>query len=332
MFPERSSQSDDRRRQVSAGGLSIAIHVLVVMFLLFVPWGTDSSGRRAPLIIRLHEATPLVAPLKEFTQKEPAKGPISKEVNVEGLQPRPPVQAPPSPPPAPLAAYAPPAPTPAPQPALLEPPKMEAPPARSAQLPPEGMTTILPAPPPKIEAEERPKLAFERPGAPSGIPKGAGRLAPPGATIDEAARNAARAGASGAGMIIGDFEGGAGLEALNLRPAPGRTGSNLQLLSDPLGVDFRPYLIQILSMVRRNWLAVVPESVRLGRGGKVVIQFAIDKDGRVPKLVIAMPSGAEALDRAAVAGVSASNPFPPLPGEFKGEQIKVQFSFMYNVK
>jgi outer membrane biosynthesis protein TonB len=44
-----------------------------------------------------------------------------------------------------------------------------------------------------------------------------------------------------------------------------------------------------------------------------------------------MPSGTEALDRAAVAGVSASNPFPPLPGEFKGDQIRVQLVFFYNV-
>jgi outer membrane biosynthesis protein TonB len=38
-----------------------------------------------------------------------------------------------------------------------------------------------------------------------------------------------------------------------------------------------------------------------------------------------------ALDRAAVAGISASNPFPPLPAEFRGEQIRLQFTFLYNV-
>jgi TonB family protein len=99
-----------------------------------------------------------------------------------------------------------------------------------------------------------------------------------------------------------------------------------------MGVDFRPYLIRVLSSVKRNWLAVVPESARLGRRGRVVIQFAIAKDGTVPKLVIALPSGAEALDRAAVAGISASNPFPPLPAEFKGGQIRLQLNFSYNLQ
>jgi TonB family protein len=97
-----------------------------------------------------------------------------------------------------------------------------------------------------------------------------------------------------------------------------------------MGVDFKPYLIRILATVRRNWFAVMPESVHMGRRGKCILQFAIDRSGQVPKLVISMPSGADPLDRAAVAGISASVPFPPLPNEFKGTQIRLQFAFSYN--
>jgi len=39
-------------------------------------------------------------------------------------------------------------------------------------------------------------------------------------------------------------------------PSPGESKSNLQLLSDPRGVDFKPYMIQVLMAVRRNWLAI----------------------------------------------------------------------------
>ena len=86
-----------------------------------------------------------------------------------------------------------------------------------------------------------------------------------------------------------------------------------------MGVDFRPYLTQILALVRRNWSAVIPESARLGNRGLVELQFIIDRKGEVPKLVIATPSGSQSLDRAAVAGISASVPFPPLPQEYKGQ-------------
>jgi len=149
----------------------------------------------------------------------------------------------------------------------------------------------------------------------------------------DAMRNVARGGSSG-GLMVGDTGQGIGGigEGINLPPSPGKAGSALELLSDPEGVDFRPYLIRILSNVRRNWWAVMPESASLGRRGKVAIQFAISRDGRVPKLVIVSPSGADALDRAAVAGISASNPFPPLPSEYKGEQIRLQFTFTYNMR
>jgi TonB family protein len=120
-------------------------------------------------------------------------------------------------------------------------------------------------------------------------------------------------------------------EGVNLPPAPGSPGSNLQLLSDPMGVDFRPYLTRVLASVRMHWLAILPESVRMGRRGQVAIQFAISRDGGVPKLVIANSSGTDALDRAAVAGISASVPFPPLPTEFKGSTIRLQFNFAYNM-
>jgi TonB family protein len=140
-----------------------------------------------------------------------------------------------------------------------------------------------------------------------------------------------RGGGSG-GLVVGDSGTGIGGigEGVNLPPTPGRQGSSLELLSDPMGVDFRPYLIKILASVRRNWWAVMPEAARLGRRGRVGIQFAIARNGSVPKLVIVSNSGTDALDRAAVAGISASNPVPPLPPEYKGDQIRLQFNFAYN--
>jgi TonB family protein len=145
-------------------------------------------------------------------------------------------------------------------------------------------------------------------------------------------REAARSG-RGRGLIVGDTDAaetpGDIAEAQPLSPPPNKTASTLELISDPMGVDFRPYLIRILATVRRNWYAVMPESAKLGRRGRTTIQFSIDRSGRVPKLVIASPSGAESLDRAAVASISASHPFPPLPGEFRGAEVRLQFNFSY---
>jgi len=316
----------DQSRTRRAGIYSIAVHAVAIVLLALVPRQVYQTATA------VHRVTPLIEPPTELTQTTPNRGKISKEFNVEALRPKPRIQVPPSPPstsrPKAPAMSAPP--TPAPKPAALpEPPKIEAAKDNSPKLP-EGVQA---PPPPQIQAEEKPKLAFETPGAQSSGTPGLGKVAPPSASVSEAVRSVAR-GSAGGGISVGDTGSGPGGigAALNQPPSPGKQGSNLELLSDPMGVDFRPYLLQILQIVRRNWFSVMPESAKLGRSGKVAIQFAIAKSGEVTKVVFATESGVEAFDRAAVASVSMSNPFPPLPTEFRGNVVRLQFTFSYNVR
>ena len=64
--------------------------------------------------------------------------------------------------------------------------------------------------------------------------------------------------------------------------------------------------------------------------GKLMIEFAITKDGKVADMRLVATSNDVALDRAAWAGISASNPFPPLPTEFTGPYLALRFRFYYN--
>ena len=111
----------------------------------------------------------------------------------------------------------------------------------------------------------------------------------------------------------------------NQRPA-------IQLLSDPQGADFKPYLERILAIVRANWQRVTPEPVRQGRmHGRSVIQFIINHDGSIAKVIVAEPSGVNQLDFAASTSLVMSNPLPQLPPDFKGFQVKLAFTFAYNM-
>lgn len=105
------------------------------------------------------------------------------------------------------------------------------------------------------------------------------------------------------------------------------------ILSDTRGVDFGPYLTQVVIAVRNNWRRVTPDSVRLGEQGRVVIVFTILSNGDVlggePEVVAS--SGRSHLDRAAMAGILASQPFQPLPPKFTGDKLVLQFSFFYNM-
>jgi TonB family protein len=176
-------------------------------------------------------------------------------------------------------------------------------------------------------------MAFEDIGAgvttPRINPNPSAKVPDPRVVAENARASVQPGQGSASGVVVGDIEEMTAAPNTNQPSAAGPVRSNLQLLSDPKGVDFKPYLIQVLTAVRVNWLAVIPESARLGRKGRVLVQFIIDKRGRIPKLVIAESSGTTAMDRAAVAGISASS-FPPLPNGFQGEEIRLQLAFSYN--
>ncbi len=312
-------------RFLRAGAGSIVVHI-VLGFLLLVILKADAARKFVETVHRfddLSKATPLFAP--KMTQTTPNINKPSKEINLESLLSKPqPVTAPPR------NRFEAPKPMPAPgQPA----PSLAAPPKIDTKVTSPVLAQGVPNPilPPPVAPAPKPKLAFETPGVSNGstqLPANLPRIEPPKTSVADAIQAITR-NPGGGGVVVGDADDEPGGDPLHPSPQHKATRSQLELLSDPKGVDFRPYLIQVLAAVRRNWFAVIPESARLGRRGRVQIQFAIAQNGNVPKLVIASPSGAEALDRAAVASISASNPFPPLPPQFHGAEIRLQLSFTY---
>jgi TonB family protein len=109
------------------------------------------------------------------------------------------------------------------------------------------------------------------------------------------------------------------------------SSGDVEVLSNTTGVDFGPYLSRLVREVRDNWYRIMPDSVRLGfKKGKLAIQFYILKDGRVTGMQLTDSSGDVVLDRAAWTGVTACDPFPPLPIEFSGKYLKLRLTFRYN--
>ena len=141
-----------------------------------------------------------------------------------------------------------------------------------------------------------------------------------GSTIQQAAQ--AAAANRGAGGEGGDFGLGRGTKGAQIGP--------WEILSDTQGVDFGPYLQRILQVVRQNWYIGIPESAQMGKKGKLAIEFAITKDGKVADMRLVLSSGDTALDRPAWASITLSDPFPPLPSEFRGPFLALRFRYYYN--
>ena len=118
--------------------------------------------------------------------------------------------------------------------------------------------------------------------------------------------------------------------------APGAGGTGLgqsvQILTDTEGVDFNPYITRLLATLKRNWLYVMPESARWDKG-VVFTSFQINRDGSVPAPDPSLDrtSGKGPLDTAAMSAIHASNPFEPLPSQFKGPFIRLRVAFVYNI-
>jgi TonB family protein len=145
-----------------------------------------------------------------------------------------------------------------------------------------------------------------------------------GSSIDQAARATANSRGIGSGAS-GDYGTG-----INRRG--GTAQGNLEVLSDTQGVDFGPYLERVVHTVRINWYNLIPEIALppMLKKGRVSIEFAIQNNGQIAGMRLVGQSGDIALDRAAWGGITASNPFPPLPSEFHGNYLALRFHFFYN--
>ncbi len=324
-------RTDDWRRWRKAAIVSLAVHGVLIVALLLMPESMTT--------LPVYEAKPLavVTPLyipTDLTQKEPNKGKLSKEISVEAVAPRPLVKEPSPPPPAKRVPAS--APLPPPQVAksepklvITEPPKLQ---ADAANAPQDPLAKLNAAgiPPP----DQQPKLVFENVVPPSGSKvqgNPQAKVTMPDTSINAVVRDLPRTAALGTQSVeIGGGARGTGL-GINSPPSLGQQVTHMELKSDAMGVDFRPYLTQIIQTIRRNWFAVYPEAARLGQRGETVIGFRIAKQGLVAKVTFSGESGSKALDEAAVAAISASNPLPPLPRDFKGNQIDLELTFKYNM-
>ena len=309
---------------------SIVLHLIFFFSAAKVP---SLIGQRVPEPQRVVKRIPLYFRPDVMTQRAPNKAKVSKEIDLADLQPAKPANG--------SAARR-------PSVRQFEVPRQRPTQQVARNAPPQ----IVPAPPAiKVAQNAAPNL-----GNPGGLPtpaplpptQSAGpfqnigsedvplnphpRLAPPKANVDTAIRGLEQEH-NGKNLVISDDVPDRlkpGIPGLNGQ-APAQHAA-VELQSDANGADFKEYLRTILGIVRTNWRRVVPESARMGAlRGKTVVEFIISRDGSIPKLVLADPSGSDPLDRAAVVGLSMSNPLPPLPAGFKGYQVRLAFTFAYNM-
>ena len=302
-----------RSRKREAGWISVIVHLLLFIILVYLPWIEKNVWHHVvPVAVDFDKNKNLTylelppdlqkAPRRPNTNIASDKDRIAMSRHPE-LDPKELRKSLATPPPGAPGMTAPRAPQPAAPPATAQ--SQQPAPQQQTQRP--QFQTNQTA---QLQTPARPDNSFNKFG--SGMSAG---------SAIQQATEAAAANRGGGGGQQGDFGLGTG--------AHGRQLGNLEVLSDTQGVDFGPYLQRILQEVREHWYEAIPESAEMKKG-KLQIEFAITKDGKVADMRLTAGSGDVALDRAAWAGISASNPFPPLPTEFTGPYLALRFRFFYN--
>jgi TonB family protein len=96
--------------------------------------------------------------------------------------------------------------------------------------------------------------------------------------------------------------------------------------------DWGPYAQSMVSKIRVNWYANMPQLIRTGIGGVVTIRFTIERSGRISDIIILKSSGHPPYDFAARKAIELSSALNPLPADFPNPDERVTAMFYYNTR
>jgi TonB family protein len=124
--------------------------------------------------------------------------------------------------------------------------------------------------------------------------------------------------------------GGGALNASNV--SGGELGSAEQgpLSFESQWFDWGPYAQSMVSRIRVNWYANMPQLIRTGIAGVVTVRFTIQRDGRISEVTVLESSGHPPYDFAARKAIELSSPLNPLPANFPNPNERVTAKFFYN--
>lgn len=129
-------------------------------------------------------------------------------------------------------------------------------------------------------------------------------------------------GSGGSGRYNSPYSTGGGNAG---NPGPGNPNGSpgIDAIKEP---DFGPYMKELQRRIKSNW-----EPPRGNESRRVVLLFKVARDGSLKSVKVYKSSGIPSADSAAIGAVNLSAPFRPLPPEFRGSDIDIQFTFDYNV-
>ena len=97
------------------------------------------------------------------------------------------------------------------------------------------------------------------------------------------------------------------------------------------GANFAAFISSTTLRLRNAWLSSLPQDAREGKHGTAIVQFSINRDGKIvtPSSIL-NSAGDASLDNGALAAISAAAPYSDLPPDLSVDTIEVQAAFLYD--
>ena len=96
--------------------------------------------------------------------------------------------------------------------------------------------------------------------------------------------------------------------------------------------DWGPYAQSMVSKIRVNWYANMPQLIRTGIGGVVTVRFTIQRNGRITDITLLKSSGHPPYDFAARKAIELSSPLNALPADFPNSDERVSAMLYHNTR
>jgi TonB family protein len=234
--------------------------------------------------------------------------------------------------------------SPAPKQVTRTQPKPQQQPAPQAPLPPSRNPQIAEAPSPtapKIRLPGAPKASAPKaiatgPVAPTYTPNSGNGTQGEGGQVGPSQLPGALSGGGGSGRQgqagspggarggrAGSGGGGRGQYEQYGSPGGGRGRDGVDAIAAP---DYGAYMSELQRRIKRNWHPPQAQEDK-----RVVVNFSIDRQGRLLRVSLGRPSGNPDADQAAITAVRMSAPFRALPAGHPDNDLAIQFTFDYNV-
>ena len=110
---------------------------------------------------------------------------------------------------------------------------------------------------------------------------------------------------------------------------PGRTNSPVAVTGGDFASRFPWYVNLITRKVSENWYTQEIDS-HTSYGSQVSVTFTIGRDGSVSNIHIVQPASSPTLNGSAVHAVQRVQSFGPLPSQYTGSNVSVEYTFTYD--